>query len=155
MGLFGNLFSRGGSAVTDEEWAVWQPTGDEPDITPAYLMDDDGCAGENAYGVTFTLADAPGATITIWTYPCYGPADVPDSFVIGYRCEYRFDSGSDSEPWTSYEYTDDAEWYWTLDDCDAACQEDARNMATTDRSQPDDGPSPEWEQLFDWDGVPL
>lgn len=101
----------------------------------------------NAYGVSFTLGIAPGASITIWVYAASCPPGTPGDFEIAYACEYRVDVIG-GEPWVTWQYDTDAEWYFDFADCDAACRDYAQTLATTPRI----GPSTDDLQFFDWDG---
>jgi hypothetical protein len=146
MGLLGSLLGGRRHAGADEGW---QPDGTGMATYDGADMDDQGCAGDYAYGASFTLASAPAASITMYVYPVYGPPDTPDTFVIGYRCDYEIEGGAEGGPWSYTAYDEDGEFYSDLDECDAACEDWARSLATTPRT----GPSEDDLQLFDWDGA--
>lgn len=146
MGIFGRR--RAAQEALDFRES-WQPTG--PPITvEASAVDDGDTAGPSAYGASFTLGIAPGASITIWAYPVACPPGHPGDFAIGYACQYRCRTG-DGEPWVTWQSDTDPDWYYDLANCDAACREVAQSLATTLRV----GPSVDDLQFFDWDGVPV
>jgi hypothetical protein len=147
------LFNRQRSVAVETDCAVWQPVSSQIDTVPGCEMDDQGCAGDYAYGARFALASAPGATITVWCYPVYGPLDMLGTYQIGYRRDYHFDPGA-GLPWHASDYDGDAEFYESLDECAAVARECAVTLAVTRRdgltSDPDDN-----NLFFEWDGVPF
>ena len=143
------IFSRRRAALADLRES-WQPDG-PPRVAMANLVDDERAVGPRAYGVTFTLGIAPGASLTIWSYPVPGPDDVPGSYIIGRACVYRSDPHDAPGPWTAWRYDEDPEWHFSLAECDAYCAEEADELATTLRV----GPSVDDLPFFDWDGVPV
>jgi hypothetical protein len=151
------LWWAAGDLADDAADCPHEPGGDVTAVAVAacgsYEMDDDySRAGDEAWGVTFTLASAPGATITIWAYATYGPSDVPGSFHIGYRAEYAH-PGAGHVPGTDVSYDYDPEFFFDLGECETACRDVAQIM-TLPRLGPPDGPAADWELLLDWDGVP-
>lgn len=135
-------------------YCVHDPGGDPVEPAPGYAMDDPSFAGEHAYGATFYLEAVPGASITIWAYPIGAPPDMPGCYQIGYRCEYRYETGGDHEPWVLPAYSEDPEFYDDLSRCDETARETAQIMARTRRDGPQDSPAEDWELFLDWDGVP-
>lgn len=132
----------------------WQPSGSGVGTVPGYDMDDDGCAGEHAYAVTFTMGLVPDATITAWSYAIYAAPDAPGDFQIGWRCEYHFGAGPDSAPWAHVIYgCDDPEFYDDLGRAETTARQWAETLASTPRTGPSD-PLADEPGFFDWDGVP-
>jgi hypothetical protein len=120
-------------------------------ICAGAAMDDDGCAGEQAYGATFTLASAPRASLTVWVYVSLAVGDDPGNFCIGSRIEYVIDDGSAGEPWMKALYAQiGGEYYDDLAVADLV----ARVAAEKLNSGPRSGASEEPTETFDWDGVP-
>lgn len=115
----------------------------------SYEMDDDGAAGDQAWGVSFTLASAPGVTLTIWAYPSYWRD--PGAFNVGYRCEYRYDTAAESTTAVQYDY--DRFVFADLGECEKACRTSAQTMVWS-RNRYGDGDLPAYAGFFDWDGVP-
>lgn len=143
-----------------EATGYWQPPTqyDAPVVAAGSAMDDDGCAGEHAYGVSFTR---PGmrSTVTVWCYPSYaGPDPDRDGYIVGYRVEYR------SGDWSSADYTSDALYnggvhldvaYLDLEIADVAAREKADRMMQDDAILPLPECLPEClREYFDWDGAP-
>jgi hypothetical protein len=136
------IFSRRRTPVIT---ATWQPDGSEPAIAPGFEMNDDGCESEEAYGVTFLLASAPGSWLTIWTYVApAGPAAL-HAFELGHRYEYRTAS------WTASLYGPaQAGGFGDLASADEAAQLTAIALSVSPR----DGGPDEHAMHFDWDGAP-
>jgi hypothetical protein len=133
--------------------ACWQPSGSGVATAPGYqATDDEGCAVEHAYGVTFTLDGAPAATIRAWFYVIYADLDDLGDFQVGWRCDYVFGGGpTTSAPWVHTAYgMDDPEFYDDLDHAEAT----ARSMAEALASTPRTGPSDDDPSFLDWDGQP-
>lgn len=145
MGLFSRLAIRQSVAwgwQPEVPARDWQPASADVQVLPGAAMDDDGCAGDDAYGVTFILASEPGSTITVWTYAVYAAPDAPGEYQTGWRCEYR--AGNQEQ--VAYG-TEDPEFYDTLDAANRAAWESAHGLASV--TGWDDAPS--W---LDWDGAP-
>jgi hypothetical protein len=144
------IFSRRPATVVAD--AAWQPDGQVITCSSRGMNDASAAAGE-AHGAAFTLASAPGATITIWCYAMFAPPDMDGYFRVGYRCDYARDilPVPGHEPWTYSKYDEDGEFLGTLEEADAAARETAELLATTRR----DGPSEDDPQFFDWDGAPV
>jgi hypothetical protein len=109
------IFSRHrATAVIDP---AWQPEAEAIIAAPGYLMDDDGCASEQAFGARFCLETAPGSTLTVWAYAAYGSPGGGDTYIVGYRVEYEAAAAwglRTGEKWSAALYccdTDGAEWY--------------------------------------------
>jgi hypothetical protein len=126
---------------------VWQPV--KPafvGIIPGRETDDDGCAGDRAYGVTFTLASAPRSWIAAAFYAVYGAED--KTFVLGARYEYRVYDAAGHVTWnyTGWEGDASGDWFCTLSDADRAARGLAEVMASRTGAA-------RWEFL-EWDGQP-
>lgn len=118
------IFSRRRAVV-----AVWEPVPEsEPEVVDADEMGDDGCAGEHAYGVTFTLSTAPDATLAVWTYACSGDPAY-GGFEIGYRYEYR------AGEWVSVDYESLGQGFDDLDDADDVARQVAELLIWPGRSR--------------------
>ena len=142
------LFTRRGNRLAEPVRDGWQPDTADIDVVPGYAMGDDGCAGEDAYGVTFIAASAPGPAVTVWTYAIYAAPDAPADYQTGWRCEHRApDSRRRAASWTHVFYGCYDQFYGSLATADRAAWESAHALAAG--GLPDDGPA--WG---DWDGVP-
>jgi len=150
MGLFSRRsqadrsLARDGTTVVVAT-AVWQPDGAEPAIAYGWDMDDDGCAGEEAYGVTFISSSVPGCTITVWTYACWAATGAPHDFEMGHRYEYR---AGDAWAASLYSAVTPGE-FGGRDAADEAAQLTAMTLAVSPR---DGGPDDHGAYL-DWDGA--
>lgn len=145
------LFSRQPAAAAIPPDAAWQPDGSGAAVAAGSEMDDEGCAGTSAYGVTFTLEGAGDSAITAWFYATFAGADMSGGFQVGWRCEYSRAGGVLRPPWVHVAYgMDDPEFYSDLDHAEAT----ARWMAETLASTPRTGPSDDDPSFFDWDGRP-
>ena len=120
-------------------------------IRSGLSMEDDGCAGEQAYGATFTLASAPWATLTVWVYVSYAANYDPADFCLGARCEYAIDSDTGGARWMKA-LTDQlgGEFYDDLAVADVAARVAAEKLTLGPRS----GVSEEPAETWDWDGTP-
>lgn len=145
------IFTRRRAAAARAYDEGWQPGGSGVATILTRWLGDDGCAAEHAYGVTFTLASAPGATITAWFYATFAAPDDPGDFQVGWRCDYAFDSGGRRKPWRHTAYgMDDPDFYDDLSHAEATARWEAETLAATRR----EGPSIDDPSFLDWDGVP-
>ena len=137
MGLFG----KRRTAVLED--TVWQPASEVLGCARE-LMNDDGCAGDHAYGVLLTLEGDPAVTVTIWAYASYGPSDGGERFTIGYCCDHR--AGEDWEAFT-YEADSRGALFDDLGDADDEARALAEQLAGGFNRE---GP----REALSWDGVP-
>jgi hypothetical protein len=149
------LFSRRRTVVAAP---AWQPHAAGVTVAPAYLMDDDGCAGDQAFGAQFWMNSAPGASLTIWAYAADGGPRTGNNYFVGYRIAYSLLSARGYEEWSAALYSGDvtyAEWY---DGPPLAT--DAARVSAADLMR--DGPAAAALHVpaeviaawFDWDGTP-
>lgn len=126
---------------------TWEPDGAGVHEWPAATTDDDGCAGECAYGTRFTLAAVPQAAITVWFYACYGPEE---TFMAGWRYEYSYACAGG--PWTYSGWDCAPQLFATVEDADASALASAAALALAPRTAHQS--QRELFGFFDWDGVP-
>jgi hypothetical protein len=136
----------------------WRPESDDITVAPAYLMDDDGCAGDQAHGAQFWLNSAPGASLTIWAYAAAGGPRTGDYYFVGYKIAYSVLSGRGYEEWSAALYCGDvtfAEWYNGPRLATEAAREAAADLARNGAAAAAlHVPAETITAWFDWDGTP-
>lgn len=145
MGIFGGKRAR--ATVTAPEPLhllnpLWRA---EPGLLTcaAKHVDDDGCEGEEAYGIRFRLDGDPAPALTVWAYPSYAGPD--GLFEPGFCTEYQ------TGDWTWKQWAPGPGYQHSLEDAQIAARTLAEGLAGT--AHPVCGP--ESESLgFDWDGTP-
>lgn len=135
--------------------STWQPlTGKVEYVLDDEEAGDDGDPGSHGYAVTFYLASAPGAILTVCVYTTYAPYGTEDDrglYRIGYCCDYAHSTGPEDELWwtvTAYHYGADP--YTDLQACDEAAREIAQQLATIGVN----APAADGLGFFSWDGSP-
>jgi len=127
----------------------WQPLDGSVIEVPGFEMDDDECAGEQAYGAEFQLEAAPCATLTVWFYPCPRSEREEDGFVIGRRFEHIvYEDGRYAWSASTYDVADSQGWYGDLEAADAGARRIAGAFASGFTTEPGQGGG----TGFDWDG---
>lgn len=152
MGLLSFARRQKAQLADTPDTCAWEALSGGVLETPGFMMDDDGCEGETAYGADFWMASAAGAVLSVWFYPAPRSAREEDGLVIGRRYEHRiFEDGCCTWTAATYDVVNAEVRYDDLEAADAGARRVAdlyARRAFTGHPGHGDGTG------FDWDGQP-